>query len=66
MSQAVRLAIRALTRPGNEDPILMASGMVDGLPPDLSDQLDRYLAGTFVAEPRARYRTRRPRPPVRR
>jgi hypothetical protein len=66
-SQAVRAALRALTRSADEDPLLAASGMVDGLPPDLSRQLDRYLAQTFVAEPRAPYRARRrPRSPVRR
>jgi hypothetical protein len=65
-SQAVRVALRALTRSAHEDPLLGASGMVDGLPPDLSDQFDRYLAETFVAEPRPSYRARRPRPTVRR
>jgi predicted nucleic acid-binding protein len=29
--------------------------MVDGLPPDLSEHLNRYLSETFVAEPRAPY-----------
>ena len=66
MSQAVRVALRALTRPVEDDPLLAASGMVEGLPPDLSDQVDRYLTETFVAEPRARYRARRPGSAVRR
>lgn len=67
-SQAVRLAIRALTRSGDEDPLLLASGMIDGLPPDCSARFDRYLEETFVAEKPAPYRTRgrRPRKTVRR
>jgi hypothetical protein len=65
-SQAVRVAVRALTRSADDDPLLRASGMVDGLPPDLSDQLDRHLVETFVAEPRPRYRARRAGSPVRR
>ena len=66
-SQAVRAALRALTRSGDDDPILMASGMIDGLPSDLSAQFDRHLAETYVAEPRAPYRARRrSRSPVRR
>lgn len=67
-SQAVRLAIRALTRSSAEDPLLAASGMIDGLPADASQQFDRHLAETFVAEKTARYRTRqhRPRKTVRR
>ena len=51
MSQAVRVALRALSRSPEEDPLLSASGMVEGLPPDLSEQVDRYLAETFVASP---------------
>jgi len=49
-SQAVRVAIRALTRPAGEDPLLEASGMIDGLPPDASSRFDRYLPETFIAE----------------
>jgi hypothetical protein len=48
-SQAVRAAVRALTRPPAEDPLLAASGMIDGLPPDASERIDRYLEETFVA-----------------
>ena len=66
MSQAVRVALRALTRSPEDDPLLTASGMVEGLPPDLSNQLDHHLAETFVAEPRARHRSRRSRSAVRR
>jgi hypothetical protein len=67
-SQAVRVAIRALTRPRGEDPLLELSGDIDGLPPDLSASFDRYIQETYVAEPRAPYtaRRRRPRSPVRR
>lgn len=45
-SQAVRAAIRALTRGPNEDPILELSGDIDGLPPDLSE---RFRAATSAA-----------------
>jgi hypothetical protein len=64
-SQAIRAAVRAMTREGRIDPLLKASGMVDGLPADLSSQLDRYLEETFVVtaspararkSPRARLR----------
>ena len=48
-SRAIRTAIRALTRPRDEDPLLAASGMIDGLPSDVSEQFDRYLEETFVA-----------------
>ena len=68
-SQVIRAAIRALTRPQQEDPLLSLSGMVhDRLPADCSEQFDRYLQETFVAEApasyaqhgkRARTRTRR-------
>jgi hypothetical protein len=63
-SQAVRAAIRALTRRPAADPLLDASGMVEGLPPDCSEQFDRYLAETFVArETQAPYGARRGRRP---
>jgi hypothetical protein len=66
-SQAVRAAVRALTRPRPEDPLLEASGMIHGLPPDCSQQFHRYLEDTFVAEgPSAYRRRRRSKPPVRR
>lgn len=63
-SQAIRAAVRALTRPPDEDPVLAMSGMIhDDLPPDCSAQLDRYLQATFVAESSPAYakRVRRPR-----
>jgi ribbon-helix-helix CopG family protein len=67
-SQAIRVAVRALTRRPAEDPLLELSGDIDGLPADLSEAFDRYLNETFVAETRAPYRARRrrSRPPVRR
>jgi len=67
-SQAVRVAVRALTRPPADDPLLELSGDIDGLPDDLSESFDRYLNETFVAEPLApsRSRRRRTRPAVRR
>jgi hypothetical protein len=55
-SQAVRIALRAMTRMPGEDPLISASGMMDALPDDLSEQFDRYLEETFVAEKRSRYR----------
>jgi hypothetical protein len=55
-SQAVRVALRALTRSQEKDPLLSASGMIDSLPEDLSRQVDRYLEETFVAEKKSRYR----------
>ena len=60
-SQAIRAAVRALTRRPAEDPLLELSGDIDGLPTDLSKNLDRYLNETFVAEPPAPYRARRRR-----
>jgi hypothetical protein len=67
-SQAIRAAVRALTRGPTEDPLLQLSGDIDGLPADLSANFQRYLDETFVAESPAPYRTRRRRagPPVRR
>jgi hypothetical protein len=35
-SQAIRAAVRALTRRPADDPLLELSGDIDGLPPDLS------------------------------
>ena len=60
-SQAVRAAIRALTRLPAGDPILELSGMLEGLPADVSANFDRYLDETYVAEGSAPYRTRRSR-----
>ena len=66
-SQAIRAAVRALTRRPSDDPLLELSGDIDGLPPDLSSSFDRYLNATYVAESPAPYRARRPsRPTVRR
>lgn len=58
-SQAVRVAIRALTRSADADPLLAASGMVDGLPRDLSVRFDRYLNDTYVVPKAPRPRRRR-------
>jgi hypothetical protein len=56
LSQAVRVALKALTRgKDGENPLLAASGMVEGLPADLSKHFDEYLALTYVAEPPVRY-----------
>jgi hypothetical protein len=60
-SQAIRAAVRALTRRPAEDPLLELSGDIDGLPPDLSANFQRYLDETFVAEPPPPYRARRRR-----
>lgn len=63
-SQAVRTAIRALTRSHTEDPLTALAGMIDGLPEDLSESFDRYLNETYVAESAPAYG--RPRPRARR
>ena len=57
-SQAIRAAVRALTRHPADDPLLDLSGDIDGLPADLSASFDRYLNETYVAESRAPYRAR--------
>lgn len=53
-SQAVRAAVRALTRPAADDPILAASGIIDNLEPDLARRFDAYLQETYVASPSPR------------
>ncbi|MBI3186065.1 MAG: hypothetical protein HYZ28_28345 [Myxococcales bacterium] len=64
LSQAVRTALKALTRsPRGEDPLLAGSGMIEGLPYDLSARFDDYLASTFVAEPITPYGPKRRRKP---
>ncbi|MBI1816410.1 MAG: ribbon-helix-helix protein, CopG family [Deltaproteobacteria bacterium] len=64
-SQAIRAAIRALTRSGTKkiDPLLEMSGMIiDDLPADASEKFDHYLQNTFVAERAPIYpKRRRPR-----
>ena len=66
-SQAIRAAVRALTRRPSKDPLLELSGDIDGLPADVSEHFGRYLNETFVAESRAPYRARgRSRTTVRR
>ena len=61
-SQAVRIAIRALTHPREKNPLLRASGMIEGLPEDLSARIDHYLEETFVAEKAASTCAKRRRP----
>lgn len=59
-SQAIRAAVRALTRPPDADPLLTISGMIqDGLPVDSAAQFDRHLQATFVAESPTKYAARR-------
>lgn len=68
-SHAIRTAIRAVTRRPADDPVLELSGDIDGLPPDLSANVDRYLNETFIAEPPPplyRARQRRAKKSVRR
>ncbi len=60
-SHAVRVAIRALTRAREEDSLLKASGMIEGLPEDMSRHIDDYLEETFVAEKAASSPRRRRR-----
>jgi hypothetical protein len=59
LSQAVRAAVRALTREGAEDPLLAMSGMIHGLPADGAENFDAYLDATYVAESRVPYGKRR-------
>ena len=52
-SDAVRAAIRALVsagEPPEQDSLLAGSGMIRGLPADMSASFDRYLAATFIAQ----------------
>lgn len=62
-SQAIRVALRALTGGADQDPLLSASGMIQGLPADLSANFDRALEETFVV---AQKKTSRARPSKRR
>ena len=67
-SQAVRVALRALTRDIGEDPLLDLAGIVDGLPENCSERFDSYLKECFVAETPAKYRrkNRSSKPRIRR
>ncbi len=60
-SQAIRAAVRALTRVPTDDPLLELSGDIEGLPEDASTNFQRHLDATYVAEPPAAYRPRRRR-----
>ena len=42
-SQAIRAAIRALTKPAASDPVLSLSGIIYDLPADCSTHFDRHL-----------------------
>jgi hypothetical protein len=55
-SQTIRFAIRALT---GDKGIMSASGMIEGLPPDLSENVDSYLAEAHAAPRRPRGRAKR-------
>jgi len=55
-SQAIRIAVRALTIPPADDPILDLSGMFQGLPADLSQRFEHHLNETYVAENAPSYR----------
>ena len=61
-SQVVRVALRALTHIPETDPLLSASGMIDALPEDLSEHIDRYFQETFIAEKKSGYRKSRRKP----
>lgn len=58
LSQAVRAAVRALTRERDDDPLLAMSGMIDGLPADGAERFDAHLDATFVAERPVPYRAK--------
>jgi len=64
-SEVVRAALRVFTRARDTDPLLAASGMIDGLPTDASERFDDYLQQTYVAETAPRYGHRRGRTPPR-
>ena len=57
-SQTIRAAVRALVLSDETDPLLGASGMIDGLPGDCSQRFDQYLEETFVAEKPTSYSRR--------
>jgi hypothetical protein len=65
-SHALRLAVRALTHQRETDPLLAASGMIEGLPPDGAEHFDQYLNETYVAERAPTYRRRGTKTRVRR
>lgn len=48
-SQAIRHAVRAFTSGDDvDDPLLRASGMINGLPPDASERFDAYVDGAVL------------------
>lgn len=60
-SQAIRAAVRAVTRRPADDPLLDLSGDIVGLPADLSEHFGRYLDEATATESPAPYRARRRR-----
>ena len=64
-SQAIRAAVRALTRARDTDPLLAARGMLDELPRELSARFDHYLEETYVAKRPPATRPARRRSPAR-
>jgi len=65
-SDAVRAAVKLLTRSEDDDPVLGLAGLADLGAADLSERVDEYLAGTHVGEGGAKYRRRRGRAALRR
>ena len=66
-SQAIRAALRALLAGGQQDPLLGASGMIQGLPLDLSESFDQALTETFVVtSSKKQARNRQPKSRLRR
>lgn len=59
-SEAVRVALRGLTREPNEDPLLGLIGICEG-PADASERLDHYLNESLIAERAPAYRKSRSR-----
>lgn len=56
-SDAIRAAIRLLVRTPESEPLLAASGMIHGLPDDLSERVDEQLGETFFVEAAPHART---------
>jgi len=67
-SDAIRAAIRAFMRASDPDldPLLAGSGMIRGLPPDLSENFDRYLNETYIAKKTRQRKPKRRKPRIRR
>lgn len=67
-SDAIRAAIRAFINSSNPDvdPLIAASGMIRGLPPDFSENFDRYLNETYIAKKTRKRKPKRRKPRIRR